>query len=256
MHAPAFIKAIWYQFDDFPMETLTKIWYFHKPIEKKQRDVSLMKEHREQFGSSGNCFDLAIWLLDECKKNGIRAYAIGHDLFSLNGHIAVVMEDKYQYLCDLGDQWIEPVLISPESDDFSNQWLTGFFPGAQVKIHRLQSLLLVSYLRPNGKITNQTYDLTPIDTDTLWQAAEWSQNHIKPRALVECRIPYQQEIAHWEYNNGTAFLSTSIGKLNEESALSISEATNRIVHYANMDESFVYNALRSYERLSPTLWKP
>jgi hypothetical protein len=33
MHAPAFIKDIWHQFDDFPMETLTKIWYFHKPIE-------------------------------------------------------------------------------------------------------------------------------------------------------------------------------------------------------------------------------
>ena len=46
---------------------------YNQNSSKKQRDVSLMKEHRSQYGLSGNCFDLAIWLLDELQKDGITA---------------------------------------------------------------------------------------------------------------------------------------------------------------------------------------
>ncbi|WP_232336768.1 hypothetical protein [Planococcus lenghuensis] len=77
MRPPEEILTAWNQFSDFPMETLTKAWYFAKSGEVKQRPVALMKEHQAQFGASGNCFDLAIWLLDEFQKAGVEAYSIG-----------------------------------------------------------------------------------------------------------------------------------------------------------------------------------
>jgi len=71
MHAPNEIRSVWKKFDPFPMETLTKVWYSRRANGKKQRDVSLMMEHYEQYGITGNCFDLAIWLLHEFGKEGI-----------------------------------------------------------------------------------------------------------------------------------------------------------------------------------------
>jgi hypothetical protein len=77
MHPKQSMLQTWKKFDSFPMETLTKAWYFDKGTPKKQRDVSQMKEHRERYGITGNCFDLALWLLDEFKKDGVKAYPIG-----------------------------------------------------------------------------------------------------------------------------------------------------------------------------------
>ncbi|GLB61876.1 hypothetical protein [Cytobacillus sp. NCCP-133] len=56
MHALASILSVWWKFDWFPMETLTKAWYYDKGGLKKQRNVSLMKEHRAKKGITGNCF--------------------------------------------------------------------------------------------------------------------------------------------------------------------------------------------------------
>lgn len=70
MFAPESILKTWRKFNAFPMETLTKVWFYDKANGKKQRDVTLMQEHREQYGMSGNCFDLALWLLDEFNKDG------------------------------------------------------------------------------------------------------------------------------------------------------------------------------------------
>lgn len=52
-----------------------------------------MKEHREQYGTSRNCFDLAIWFIDAFPKEGI-SYAIAHDLFTADAHVAVVVSDS------------------------------------------------------------------------------------------------------------------------------------------------------------------
>ena len=71
MNAPPEILAVWNKFHDFPMETLTKAWFYSRSGDKKQRTVALMKEHKAQYGITGNCFDLAIWLLDEFKRDGI-----------------------------------------------------------------------------------------------------------------------------------------------------------------------------------------
>lgn len=87
MFAPESILTTWIKFDSFPMETLTKAWFYKQGTRKKQRDVALMKEHRNKYGLSGNCFDLAIWLLDEFQKDGIQAYPIGHNLNTEHAHV-------------------------------------------------------------------------------------------------------------------------------------------------------------------------
>lgn len=76
MKAPQRVIDIWRRFDDFPMETLTKAWYSQIASVNKQRTVDLMKLHREEYGTSGNCFDLAIWLINEFRENQLQAYAV------------------------------------------------------------------------------------------------------------------------------------------------------------------------------------
>lgn len=90
MHATGDFIKVWRQFDGFPMETLTKAWYYHQNPDKKQRDVSLMKEHHAQYRITGNCFDLALWLLHEFKAEGVEAYPIGHDLGTPGAYAAVI----------------------------------------------------------------------------------------------------------------------------------------------------------------------
>lgn len=117
MFAPQNILNVWRKFNEFPIERLTKLWFYNQENHKKHRDVALMKEHRSQYGISGNCFDLAIiWLLDELQKDRITAYPIDHDLNSEDTHVAVIALDESgnRSLCDLGDQgdqWINPILI-------------------------------------------------------------------------------------------------------------------------------------------------
>ncbi|WP_239984524.1 hypothetical protein [Lentibacillus sediminis] len=126
----------WHKFDNFPMEILSKLWVFNQEKEGSQRDVSLMKEHRQRYGLSGNCFDLTIWLLDELGKNGVEAYPIGHDLNTEDAHVAVIALDEIgnRYLCDLGDQWIVPVLIDGNSEDFGFDKHSRFFPAAEIQV--------------------------------------------------------------------------------------------------------------------------
>ncbi|MBM6618764.1 hypothetical protein [Bacillus suaedaesalsae] len=251
MKAPNEILSVWNQFNSFPMETLTKVWYFEKGGSQKQRDVSLMKEHYEQFGITGNCFDLAIWLLDEFKQAGVKAYSIGHDLHTPEAHVGViaVCEKGNRYLCDLGDQWIQPILIDCEDENFRNDRMTGYFPAADVQIEQREKDILVHYYRPNGKVSRQTYDTTPIESNILLQAAEFSQNHIKQHPLLECRIPYKNEIAHFEFYNFESFLSTSEGKFYDEPLHTIEEWATRISEKTGYDAGFVLEALSIYQKL-------
>jgi hypothetical protein len=45
---------------------------------------------------TGNCFDLALWLLEEFKKAEIMAYPIGYDLKSEKAHVAVIAQDNHE----------------------------------------------------------------------------------------------------------------------------------------------------------------
>lgn len=249
MFAPNSILTTWNKFDDFPMETLTKAWFQTKSNKKKQRDVSLMREHRQQFGIAGNCFDLAIWLLDEFQNNGITAYPIGHHLNSSHAHVAVVALDEAdnRFLCDLGDQWLNPILIHENNDDFAEERLSGFFPGAQVQVKLCEKLVEIFYHRPNGKVSKQMYDTQPIDRDIFIKAAEYSQNLIKPKPLLECRIPYKSELAHWEFYGWESFLSTSEGLFHDTKIDSVKEWAERIHEKTGYDMQFLIEVLEIYK---------
>ncbi|RKL65759.1 hypothetical protein CR203_19115 [Salipaludibacillus neizhouensis] len=252
MFAPQNILNVWRKFDGFPMERLTKLWFYNQESHKKQRDVALMKKHRSQYGISGNCFDLAIWLLDELQKDGITAYPIGQQLNSENAHVAVIAVDESGnfYLCDLGDQWINPILIDKNNENYTDKKLSGFFPGADVQVIPKGQDLEILYHRPNGKVSKQVYNIDPIDIDYFLLAAEHSQNLINPKPLLECRIPYKNEIAHWEFSNWESFLSTSEGLFVEQELDSIEKWAYKINEVSGYDIKFLINVLEQYKEFS------
>jgi hypothetical protein len=252
MKAPQSILSTWRKFDDFPMETLTKAWFYSRASVKRQRTVSQMKEHRIQYGITGNCFDLAIWLLDEFKKDGIEAYPVGHDLGTDDAHVAVMaLDDKGQrYLCDLGDQWLNPILIDVKSEDYSNGKWSGFFPAAEVQILPKGKDIEVIYHRPNGKISKQSYITEPIDMDLFIEAGEYCQNHVYEKPLLEVRKPFQNEIAHWEFYNWKSFLSTQAGRFYDPQVESIEEWVDRINEMTGFNKQFLLETLRIYKNMS------
>ncbi|BCB03971.1 hypothetical protein [Bacillus sp. KH172YL63] len=249
MLPPQSILSTWQKFDGFPMETLTKAWISRQGFSRKQRAVSQMKEHREQYGITGNCFDLAIWLLDEFKRDGIQAYPIGHHLNSSDAHVAVIaLDDRGQrYLCDLGDQWLKPILIDSNADSYSEEKQSGFFPAADVMVLPDDREVTIHYHRPNGKVSKQTFHTQPIELAHLLQAAEHSQQHIKPQPLLECRVPYKSETAHWEFYNWESFLSTSEGLMKEEPCKTLEEWVTRIHERTGYDGGFLRDALGIFE---------
>ncbi|WP_130859464.1 hypothetical protein [Gracilibacillus phocaeensis] len=252
MFAPRSILSVWRKFDEFPMERLTKCWFYHQNSLKKQRYVALMKEHRNQYGITGNCFDLAIWLLDELQQNRITAYPIGRDLNSEAAHVAVIALDESgnRYLCDLGDQWIHPILIDRNSENFTDERLSGFFPGAEVKVMSKEQNIEILYYRSNGKQSKQIYNTSPIDVDYFMKAAEYSQHLINPKPLLECRIPYKNEIAHWEFCNWESFLSTNEGLFDEPTFDTIEKWAIKINEVTQYDIHFLMNVLERYKEFS------
>ncbi|MFE4524164.1 hypothetical protein ACFRCQ_18960 [Cytobacillus firmus] len=251
LNAPHSILSVWKIFDRFPMETLTKAWYYDKAGTKKQRDVSLMKEHRAQYGIAGNCFDLAIWLLHEFKEAGIQAYPVGHELQNSSGHAAVVAVDEEgrRFLCDLGDQWLQPILIDSKARDFTPEKISGFFPAADVQVSSESGQLEIIYHRPNGKISQQSYDTDPVELNSFLEAAERSQNSIYPKALLEQRLLYKNETAHWEFYNWKSFLSTTEGLYHDVPAESIEEWAERIHQKTGYNREFLIESLGFYKKL-------
>ncbi|WP_226673352.1 hypothetical protein [Rossellomorea aquimaris] len=251
MNASDSILNTWNKFNDFPMETLTKVWFYNEGSAKKQRDVSLMREHREQFGMSGNCFDLALWLLDEFKRDGIEAYPVGHNLGSEEAHAAVIAlnEKGERYLCDLGDQWLNPILIDTKSPDYTTEKLDGFFPAAMVQVLDHPTGIEVHYHRPNGKVSKQAFQTERIEMETFLKAAEHSQHMIKNHPLLECRIPYQSETAHWEFYNWESFLSTTEGLIKDQKLATVEEWAERIHGKTGYHKAILINILEHYRSI-------
>jgi hypothetical protein len=249
MLASESILKTWGKFNDFPMETLTKVWFYNQGTIKKQRDVSLMRDHREQFGMSGNCFDLALWLLDEFKRDGVEAYPVGHNLNSEDAHAAVIAlnEKGERFLCDLGDQWLNPILIDTDSMDYTNEKVSGFFPAARVQVQDHPSGTEILYHRPNGKVSKQVFQTQPIEMDTFLKAAEHSQHLIKSGPLLECRIPYKSEIAHWEFYNWESFLSTTEGLMKDSKLEKVEEWAERIHWKTKYNKEVLIQILERYK---------
>jgi hypothetical protein len=251
MIASKSILKTWEKFNNFPMETLTKVWFYNRGSVKKQRDVSLMREHREQFGMSGNCFDLALWLLEEFKRGGVEVYPVGHNLNSEDAHAAVIAlnEQGERFLCDLGDQWLNPILIDTKSPDYTNEKLSGFFPAARVQVQAHPPGTGILYHRPNGKVSKQVFQTQPIEMNTFLKAAEHSQHLIKHSPLLECRIPYKSETAHWEFYNWESFLSTTEGLMKDSKLETVAEWAERIHGKTRYDKEILIDILEQYRRI-------
>ncbi|WP_409252310.1 hypothetical protein V1502_19805 [Bacillus sp. SCS-153A] len=249
MKAPEVIEAVWKKFDGFPMETLTKVWLHSRMEGGKQRDIETMKLHKERYGITGNCFDLALWLLSEFKAAGLTAYAIGHDLKSEAAHVAVIALDEQEnrYLCDLGDQWLQPILIERNHPEFSPDKLPGFFPGSDIQIIPRELDIEVLYHRPNGKVSRQVFDLTPIDYGDFLEAADFSQNLIKSKPLLEVRIPYKKEMAHWGFYDWGSFLGTSEGKHVDAPLSTVEEWVERLHDKTGYDRQMLLESLSIYK---------
>jgi hypothetical protein len=251
MFATEEIANVWRKFDDFPMETLTKAWYQKHSFKKKQRDVSLMRDHYLQYGVTGNCFDLALWLLDELHKAGIDAYPIGSALGTPKAHAAVVAigENGERYLCDLGDQWLEPILIDNCNEQYTEDRLSGFFPAADISVRAAADFAQITYYRPNGKQSVHTYSIESVSMSDFLQAAETSQRTLKKSPLLECRIDWKGERAHWEFDNWTSFLSTTRGLFQDSLLESLDQWCDRIHQVSGFDKKLVYEALDTYKKL-------
>jgi hypothetical protein len=256
MKAPKQILEIWKRFNAFPMETVTKAWIYAEERRGRQRTVAEMKEHWQRYNIAGNCFDLALWFLEECRQAGIDAFPVGSCFHTPHAHVAVVAKDEngYAYLCDLGDQWIQPVLIDPESDEYSEEILTGFFPGAKIKVQANSDSVKVTYFRRNGKESSQLYSLHRVSDKELLQAAQYSQNIIKEAPLIEIRVPFEHETARWEFWKWRSFISTnSQGLIHEEPLQSLEEWAERIHERTRMDREVLYQALSYYKNNGETV---
>ena len=251
MQAPREILSVWRRFDSFPMETFTKAWYYGQTPGPRQRPVELMEQHRQEHGTSGNCFDLALWLLRDFAEAGIRAHAVGHDFGTEHAHVAVVAHDELgrEYLCDLGDQWVQPVLIDTTSPAFNHGPLTGFFPGARVQLARSGSTLEVTYLRHGGKCSRQTYDLTPVSMPDLLAAAETSQNLLRP-PVCEMRLFAPDQCRHWEFYRWTSHVSSESGLSIEYTNLTIPEWSSVIHERTGISAEVVTRALSVYREMN------
>lgn len=243
MRATQDVLQAWRKFDDFPMETITKAWYNQLASDRKQRTVELMKLHREKYGLSGNCYDLAIWLIDEFRNNHLDCYAI----FTPHLHVAVVVvnEEGSKYLCDLGDQWIEPILIDRQHAHYTEEFLDGFFPGSSIQLNHQSDHLVVTYKRPNGKRSRQTFNLTPVSDDALIAAGEKTQRKLRT-PLVERRLFAEDQVAHWEFDQYHSFTSDNTGRVEESQLGSTEEWANRISRMSGMSEEVVLQSLRVY----------
>lgn len=251
MKAPEKILAVWRKFDDFPMETLTKAWLCSKQANRKQRDVETMKQHHKEFGVTGNCFDLAIWLLDEFKEAGVEAYPIGSELGTGDDHAAVMAVDRTgrRFLCDLGDQWLQPIGIDGDDETYTDEKLAGFFPGAEVQVLPENDFFKVVYHRPNGKFSTQIYSALPVSMEEFLAAADFSQSHVYPKPLLEVRLPWENETAHWEFYDWKSFLSTSQGLIEDPPLATIDEWVERIHEKTGYDKTFLKESLEYFKGL-------
>lgn len=251
MKASREILAVWENFSGFPMETLTKAWVYSKQENPKQRDVETMQRHRTEYGVTGNCFDLAIWLLDAFKEADVEAYPIGSGLGTEDAHAAVIAVDSEgrRFLCDLGDQWLQPILIDADNAAYTDEKLPGFFPAAEVQVLPEEDGFKVVYHRPNGKFSTQTYSADSVPMEEFLKAADFSQSHVYPKPLLEVRIPWEDEIAHWEFFDWKSFLSTSKGLYEDPPLATIEEWVERISEKTGYDKTFIKDSLEFYKGL-------
>ncbi|OWA34962.1 hypothetical protein B9G55_14580 [Saccharibacillus sp. O16] len=250
MRATEEILRIWRKFDSFPMETLTKAWLHVLGEAELPRSVDRMREHREQYGTSGNCFDLAFWLMDELRSAGITCYPVGKKLGTSQAHAAVVAigSDDRRYFCDLGDQWIQPILVDPRAEAYTEEPQSGFFPAAQIAVSSDGQQANIRYIRPGGKESQAMFSLEPCNESEFREAALDAQMRLrKPLVERRMRVCTNGRIIHWEYESGHAQISSDRGLYHESDPLDTETWAQRISRRSGIHEEIVRTALEQYE---------
>ncbi|MBK7960634.1 MAG: hypothetical protein IPK04_05130 [Bdellovibrionales bacterium] len=240
------ILIIWHLFDSFPMETMTKAWLLKNSKNPRQRSVEQMRLHRQRFGASGNCFDLAIWLLGHLKDAGLNTYYVGNNLGNQKAHVGMVAmgDSGDRYLCDLGDLWIKPVNL-----DIAIVNEPGYFTGARISVHIESEVAQVLYERSNCKTSRQLYSLTPIPENEFLDAAHISQNTLS-RPLIETRVYRSNEVIHWEFENNRSFFSSMDGLQEEPQLNTQAEWSQRIHKMTGMDPRYVSECFDAFNEIS------
>lgn len=255
MQAPEPLCGVYGQFCGIPMETFTKGWW-HRECDgaPRQRTVAEMREHRRRQGSGGNCFDLVLWLREEFREAGIPARVIGHDLETAQAHVALLARDigGLEYLCDPGDLWLQPILVTPDAPAFTTEWQTGFFPGRRVQVARTAGRLEVAYLRASGKVGRQAYDLAPVSEEQFQRACHHSQNLVR-RPFCEALRPHPDSgrVEHWEYDEGRSFWNLDDGPVFEAPCRDRAEWVERITGRTGTHPAVLTAAFEVYSAVSP-----
>jgi hypothetical protein len=208
-----------------------------------------MKEHRIAHSTGGNCFDVAIWLQQEFACAGIESRIIGRSLCTPKAHIAVIAYDVrgQEYFCDLGDQWLEPILINEKDPDFSPEYHSGFASGLRVRVKTTENQLLLTYLREDGKESIELFPLTSVPADILMKASDHSQALLR-RPFVEIRAihPKSNKIQLWEYDRKECFWHLDSGTAIEEGCDNQDCWTERIHHMTGMSLAIISAAFGVY----------
>ncbi len=249
MRAPEAVVRAWMRFRGVPMETLTKAWWWRRCAGvPRQRTVAEIRHHRDLMGGGGNCFDLALWWMAELAEIGVPARPVGHDLETPHAHIAVVASaDGAEYLCDLGDQWLQPILIDPTDSAFDPAWRDDFFPGARVRVEREGNTLCVHYLFPDGAGNRQTYHLGVVRAPDLERACVHSQRLLrKPLIEVVSRYPATGELGAWEFDRFRSFWRLPSGRRPEPGCDDLSAWVARIGDRTGMSRALVAEGLDVY----------
>lgn len=234
---PPPLLQVWRSFDAFPMETLSKAWVLaHRGA--RQRTVAELEADRARTGASGNCFDLAVWLRHRLADAGVESWYVSDDIQSPDAHVAVVARSEgRRWLCDLGDQWLEPLPV----DEPIATPRPGLFPAAAVTLRVDGEEAEVAYHRPGGKASTQRYHLRPVEDPVFAAAAAANQAYLA-QVLVEVREPAAG--AHWEYEAGAVRRSTPHGLVEERSPRSVEEAAQLLQAQAGFDPAWTEECLR------------
>lgn len=203
------------------METLSKAFRG----EARQWRRAELAAQRAQVGSSGNCFDLAVWLWEDLRDAGIDCHAVLTD----DEHVALVAAG---HLCDLGDMWLQPL---PLHQDLRRA--PGLFPAATISTRRDGDNLHVTYHRPGGKFSEQAYSLRPVSWEELLAAGARCQGELYD-PLVEMRI-WDDPPWHWEFSEGHCMLD-GVPTQSDRPA-------QRIAQRTGMQQAYVEQCLAAYK---------
>ncbi|WP_239984525.1 hypothetical protein [Lentibacillus sediminis] len=92
------------------------------------------------------------------------------------------------------------------------------------------------------------YDTTPLEKKAFLKAAQTSQSIIRSTPLIECRVPYKNEIAHWEFDNWDISLSTTEGLYKEPRKGTMIDLIEFISNKTGFDKYLLHEILEQYRR--------